>query len=435
MIHSIELIDFLAHHDTKLDFSNDATVFVGQNGAGKSSIIDAITFSLFGSHMRKNNKSLIRRGANKALVKVEFSANGKKYRTVRQIDAKGTLTAQFLEKNGEEFLPIAEGERKQFGESMTNEVEKVLGMNFEKLKIASIVQQGELNSIIKAKPKEFKELLNTIIGIDRLDVAVESMKEVLKEFRKDTQNKLGFDDTQIELLENKMSEFENEILNSKPKICDLEQEKKTTETEILQIEQEIEKDSMKESQIVELENQKEELVSYVKDVIKKIQKEVMEEERKVNECKDCFSIASEKEEIEIEISKLHLELSAIMKEVDEYGKKKIRFEEQSEFANRLELIDGKCPVCDSKVDHLNPLFQKEHVEEEIKTLGQKLIQIEEKKSEIENLIQEKIDRLRKAENADVKLKTHNISNETELEQIVETLKEKNKENQGNTNYN
>ena len=408
MIHSIELIDFLAHHDTKLEFNNDATVFVGQNGAGKSSIIDAITFSLFGSHMRKNNKSLIRRGANKALVKVEFSANGKKYRTVRQIDAKGTLTAQFLEKNGGDYLPIAEGERKQFGESMTNEVEKVLGMNFEKLKIASIVQQGELNSIIKAKPKEFKELLNTIIGIDKLDVAVESMKEVLKEFRKDTQNKHGFDDTQIELLENKMSEFENEILNSKPKIVELEQEKKTTETEISQIEQEIEKDGMKESQLVELENQKEELLSYAKDAIKKIQREVMEEERKVNECKGCFSIANEKEEIEIEISKLNLELSTVMKDFDEYGKKKIRFEEQSEFANRLELRDGKCPVCDSKVDHLNPLFQKEHVEEEIRTLREKLIQLENKQSDLENLIQERTDRLRKAENADVKLKTHNI---------------------------
>jgi len=424
MIHSIELIDFLAHHDTKLEFSNDATVFVGQNGAGKSSIIDAITFSLFGSHMRKNNKSLIRRGANKALVKVEFSANGKKYRTVRQIDTKGTLTAQFLEKNGGDYLPIAEGERKQFGESMTNEVEKVLGMNFEKLKIASIVQQGELNSIIKAKPKEFKELLNTIIGIDKLDVAVESMKEVLKEFRKDTQNKHGFDDTQIELLENKMSEFENEILNSKPKIVELEQEKKTTETEISQIEQEIEKDSMKESQLVELENQKEELLSYAKDAIKKIQREVMEEERKVNECKGCFSIANEKEEIEIEISKLNLELSTVMKDFDEYGKKKIRFEEQSEFANRLELRDGKCPVCDSKVDHLNPLFQKEHVEEEIRTLGEKLIQLEKKQSDLKNLIQERTDRLRKAENADVKLKTHNISNKAELELIAETVKEK-----------
>ncbi len=64
--------------------------------------------------------------------------------------------------------------------------------------------------------EEFKELLNTIIGIDRLDIAVESMKEVLKEFRKDIQAKHDFDDTQIEQLENKINEFENEIINSKP---------------------------------------------------------------------------------------------------------------------------------------------------------------------------------------------------------------------------
>ena len=424
MIHSIELIDFLAHHDTKLDFSNDATVFVGQNGAGKSSIIDAITFSLFGAHTRKNNKSLIRRGANKSLVKVDFSANGKNYRTVRQIDAKGTLTAQFLEKNGEDFIPIAEGERKQFGESMTEEVEKVLGINFEKLKIASIVQQGELNAIIKAKPKEFKELLNTIIGIDRLDVAVESMKEVLKEFRKDIQTKYGFDDTQIELLENRMNEFQNEITNSKPMMKKLEEEKQVRETKIIQIEQEVEKDSVKEIQLRELEDQKEELVSYAKETIKKIQRDVMEEERKVNECKGCFSIVSKRGEIESRLFKLEEELQTISKELVESEKKKIRFEEQGEFANRLELKDGKCPVCDSKVDHLNPLFQKEHLEEEIKTLDRKISQTKEKQAELEDSIEKINDELREAENADIKLKTHNISTETELEQIAATIKEK-----------
>ena len=424
MIHSIELIDFLAHHDTKLDFSNDATVFVGQNGAGKSSIIDAITFSLFGAHTRKNNKSLIRRGANKSLVKVDFSANGKNYRTVRQIDAKGTLTAQFLEKNGEDFIPIAEGERKQFGESMTEEVEKVLGINFEKLKIASIVQQGELNSIIKAKPKEFKELLNTIIGIDRLDVAVESMKEVLKEFRKDIQTKHGFDDTQIELLENRMNEFQNEITNSKPMMKKLEEEKQVRETKIIQIEQEVEKDSVKEIQLRELEDQKEELVSYAKETIKKIQRDVMEEERKVNECKGCFSIVSKRGEIESRLFKLEEELQTISKELVESEKKKIRFEEQGEFANRLELKDGKCPVCDSKVDHLNPLFQKEHLEEEIKRLDGKISQTKEKQVELEDSIEKINDELREAENADIKLKTHNISTETELEQIAATIKEK-----------
>ena len=424
MIHSIELIDFLAHHDTKLDFSNDATVFVGQNGAGKSSIIDAISFSLFGAHTRKNNKSLIRRGANKSLVKVDFSANGKNYRTVRQIDAKGTLTAQFLEKNGEDFIPIAEGERKQFGESMTEEVEKVLGINFEKLKIASIVQQGELNSIIKAKPKEFKELLNTIIGIDRLDVAVESMKEVLKEFRKEIQTKHGFDDTQIELLENRMNEFQNEITNSKPMMKKLEEEKQVRETKIIQIEQEVEKDSVKEIQLRELEDQKEELVSYAKETIKKIQRDVMEEERKVNECKGCFSIVSKRGEIESRLFKLEEELQTISKELVESEKKKIRFEEQGEFANRLELKDGKCPVCDSKVDHLNPLFQKEHLEEEIKTLDRKISQTKEKQVELEDSIEKINDELREAENADIKLKTHNISTETELEQIAATIKEK-----------
>ena len=44
MIRNIELVDFLAHSNTKLEFENDATVFVGDNGSGKSSIIDAITF-------------------------------------------------------------------------------------------------------------------------------------------------------------------------------------------------------------------------------------------------------------------------------------------------------------------------------------------------------------------------------------------------------
>ena len=97
MIRNIELVDFLAHSNTKLEFENDATVFVGDNGAGKSSIIDAITFSLFGEHTRKNNKGLIRRGANQGFAKIEFSANGKNYQAVRRIDYKGALTAQFVE--------------------------------------------------------------------------------------------------------------------------------------------------------------------------------------------------------------------------------------------------------------------------------------------------------------------------------------------------
>ena len=86
------------------------------------------------------------------------------------------------------------------------------------------------------------------------------------------QTKHGFDDTQIELLENRMNEFQNEITNSKPMMKKLEEEKQVRETKIIQIEQEVEKDSVKEIQLRELEDQKEELLSYAKETIKKIQR-------------------------------------------------------------------------------------------------------------------------------------------------------------------
>ena len=311
MIRNIELVDFLAHSNTKLGFENDATVFVGDNGAGKSSIIDAITFSLFGEHTRKNTKGLIRRGANQGFAKIEFSANGKNYQAIRKIDSKGTLTAQFAEDVNGKLIPIAEGERKQFGESMTKHVEETLGMDFEKLKIASIVQQGELSSIIKAKPKEFKELLNTIIGIDKLDAALASMRTVQREFRSTIQEKFGYDDTQVELLENKITEYQNESKNAQPKLEQLDVEKKEQESLIAKLEKQIQNDSTKESQLKDLESRKKEWQEYAKDIIKSIQNEVAEKEEIVSECKPCFAISKNKNEIESEINKIQEKLSAI----------------------------------------------------------------------------------------------------------------------------
>ena len=156
-------------------------------------------------------KGLIKRGSNQGFAKIGFSINDKQYEAVRKIDNKGALSATFSEITKDGKIEIAAGERKQFGESMTREVEKIIGLDFEKLKIASIVQQGELNAIINAKPKEFKELLNAIIGIDKLDVASEAMKTVNKEFREKIKEKVGFDDTHLEILARDLEKHENDI--------------------------------------------------------------------------------------------------------------------------------------------------------------------------------------------------------------------------------
>jgi len=427
MIRNIELVDFLAHSNTKLEFDNDATVFVGDNGAGKSSIIDAITFSLFGEHTRKNNKGLIRRGANQGFAKIEFSANGKNYQAIRKIDSKGTLTAQFAEDVDGKLIPIAEGERKQFGESMTKHVEETLGMDFEKLKIASIVQQGELNSIIKAKPKEFKELLNTIIGIDKLDTALASMRTVQREFRSTIQKKFGYDDIQV--VENKITEYQNESKKAHPRLEQLDVEKKEQELLISKLEKQIQSDSTKESQLKDLESRKKEWQEYAKDVIKSIQNEVAEKEEIVNECKPCFAISKNKNEIESEINKNEEELSVIESELSDLEKKQVRLEEHEELAEKLVLKDGKCPVCDSTVDHLKPLFQKKHIEDEIKEIEKEIENLENKKDELEQNINNLSDNLEESKKAETILSTYKIKNESQLDEIIAEIKMKVKQMQ------
>ena len=427
MIKSIELVDFLSHSDTKLQFDDDTSVFVGQNGAGKSSIIDAITFALFGNHTRKNNKSLIRRGANQGFARIEFSANGKNYQALRKINSKGELIAQFSEEINGSLKIIAEGERKQFDESMTVQIEKTLGIDFEKLKIASIVQQGELDTIIKAKPKEFKELLNAIIGIDRLDTALSSMRTVQKEFRSHIQEKLGYDDTQIQLVENQIAVYEDESKNAKPRLEKLVTEKEKIRGLISNLEEEIETNASKESQLKELDSRKNELISYVRDVIKSIQREVSEKEQTVNECKPCFAVSRNKKELHLENNKNQKDLVAIETELNDLEKKQVRLEEHEDLAEKLELKDGKCPVCDSSVDHLNSLFQKEHIVNEIKVIQNQIKQLETERTKLIEKSEKLGDELEESKEAETILKTHKITDESQLEEIVAEIKIKTKQ--------
>jgi exonuclease SbcC len=405
-------------------------VFVGDNGTGKSSIIDAITFSLFGeSRLGIKKKGLIRRGSNQGFAKIEFSANGKNYQAVRKIDSKGTLTAQFAEDVNGRLIPIAEGERKQFGESMTMHVEKTLGMDFEKLKVASIVQQGELSSIIKAKGKEFKELLNAIIGIDKLDTALSSMRTVQREFRTSIQEKFGYDDTQIQLLENKITEYENESKNAEPRLEQLATEKKEQESLISRLEKQIQDDSSKESQLKELESRKKEWQEYAMHIIKSIKNEVAEKEEIVNECKPCFTLSKNRNEIETKINESQEKLSAIESKLNDLEKKQVRLEEHEELAEKLVLKDGKCPVCDSSVDHLKPLFQKKHIEEEIEVIQKKVLELKHEKDEFEQNTVKLSHELEKAKKAETILSTHKIKNESQLDEIITEIKMKVKQMQ------
>jgi exonuclease SbcC len=421
MIHSIELGNFLSHKETKLNFGEGVTVFVGPNGAGKSSIIDAITFALFGQHTRKSNKGLIRRGESQGYTKIDFSVNNKILQATRKINLKGTLSSQFLQKISDEWIPIAEGERKQFGESMTKEIESFIGLDFEKLKIASIVQQGELNSIIKAKPKEFKELINAVIGIDKLDISSENMKIVLKNFRDTIRKELGYDDSNIEILKNEIKNEKLEIQKNNPLKEKLEKEKLEQKKEISILKEKIENELPKLDKLKQLESRKEELVKYAKEAISSIQKEISEKEKKIRDCEGCFEGLDEKKSIERSLQMTESDIGKTIEKIQEYKMKIISLKEQQALAKKLHLENGKCPVCDSKVDHLNPLFQENHLRDEQVNLNKKISSLEnenvlyeKKKWEFSNIIQQ----IAKSE---ATLRAHSINEKGQIDTIKQEV--------------
>ena len=421
MLQSVELENFLSHKSTKLIFDKGVTVFVGQNGAGKSSIIDAITFALFGEHLRKSTKGLLRRGNNQAYVKVEFSIGNRQFEAVRKIDSKGTVGAVLHEKINGEVIPLAAGERRQFGESMTKTIEDLIGLDFEKLKVASIVQQGELQAIIEADPKKFKELVNAIIGIDKLDIAYESMKKSIDNFRTTIRSRLNYDDTNIDALQNRIDTLSKDITSLEPQKRKLEADKILQENEFSILQQNIESSTPKELKIKEIENKKEDLLRHIRDSIVKMKQDLVEKEKRLVECSDSLSIASAKSQVELDANQTQSDIDRINTELRQLGEKIASIQSQQDIANRLHLVDGKCPVCDSKVDKLNPLFDEKYITSELDILKKKTetitkenIMTQTKKRGLDTKLQQ----ITKAEGI---LSSNNIKNQGDLVKLEEEI--------------
>mgnify|MGYP003340518656 CR=1 FL=1 len=90
LIKTIRWKNLLSTGNTFTEIELDKTpnaLIIGDNGAGKSTILDALTFSLFGKAFRNVNKPLLVNSINEknCEVQVEFTTNGKDYKVVRGI--------------------------------------------------------------------------------------------------------------------------------------------------------------------------------------------------------------------------------------------------------------------------------------------------------------------------------------------------------------
>lgn len=371
MIKDVQLKDFIAHKDTKLEFGKGITIFVGHNGSGKSSIIDAVTFALFGKHTRKSNRNLVRRGANSAMVQMRFALNSREFQATRALNGSGLQSfSQFtIVSEGGNLVnrPIVGGERKQFGESMSSEIAKVLGLDYEKLRVAAVVQQGELVKIVEAQPKEFKELLNGLIGIDRLDSAFETMREVIAGFRDRLRDETGgHTDNDIPKVEELISRKEIELKQSKSILAEFENERSMVEDKIRQVEQEIDRMEPLILQIRELQTREELLVRQVNERRSLVGSEVSKLERILREAAGSLEALKGKGEVDMRLQMARSEIDEVQFKIEENEGASGKLRGFLECADRLQLVDGRCPVCDSPIARINEMFDTSHIQIEIR---------------------------------------------------------------------
>jgi exonuclease SbcC len=186
---------FLTYRDeVELDFTGIRTaVLVGENGHGKSSIFDAITFALFGAHRGGTYHAdmLINQERSKLAVRFEFEVDGQAYRLDRTLERTGRSVAHEAIPqiwDGKEFVAIPDHTGP---DKCTPWVVGLLGMNFKTCCASVLLRQDDQARFIKAEPRERQEILNALLDLEpyrklelRAVERVKSLGDTLAQFRK-----------------------------------------------------------------------------------------------------------------------------------------------------------------------------------------------------------------------------------------------------------
>ncbi len=128
MIKSIELVNWKSHSHSLINFSKGNNIFIGNMGSGKSSIMDAISYALFGKIPSNVKISSIIKNRPKqeenALVKISFSKDNNIYTIERELKLIGDKlqTTAKIYKNGSYMN--AQPER------VNEDVESILGIDY-----------------------------------------------------------------------------------------------------------------------------------------------------------------------------------------------------------------------------------------------------------------------------------------------------------------
>ena len=195
---------FLSYKEpVEIDFTSfDLACISGNNGAGKSAILDAITWALFG-RARKHDESIINLESTRAEVIFTFHYEGNQYRIIRSNPRGGVKSVEFqiLQEDGSDadnlaWLPLTERTLRETDQK----IEGVLRLDYESFINASFLLQGEADQFTQQNPSVRKRILTQILGL-----------EIWENYRREAARKRKFSESEIDTLDGRIAEILTEL--------------------------------------------------------------------------------------------------------------------------------------------------------------------------------------------------------------------------------
>lgn len=187
------------------DFSNLTVVF-GENRSGKSTLVYALFFALFGGHLHKNLKltDLCRKGERIGTATLKFSENLAEYKLHRS-----TMGMPGLYRKSEEhktWHPIAMNQ--------LDDLKEYVPVSAQVASLTSFFREGELIYFLQDIPQYNKTLLQSLLGIDQVFIVRSRFKKavtIAKEAKKAVRHaapRENIDPIALELFRKKVAESE-----------------------------------------------------------------------------------------------------------------------------------------------------------------------------------------------------------------------------------
>ncbi|MCS6777132.1 MAG: SMC family ATPase [Chloroherpetonaceae bacterium] len=238
----LTLRNFMSYGDepATLDFTDMHVVCLsGDNGNGKSALLDAITWALWGKTRASSVRSateddLIRVGADEMEVSFEFFLNDQRYRVVKKrrrgkSSASEWHLAQQIDSSGQ-WVSIGGSSQRETAQQIV----KLLSMEYDTFVNSAYLQQGHADEFTRKTPVERKRILAEVLGLQRFD-RLEALARARWQERKQEVNEL---ENELRLLDaeiHRLPEYERELEGVRAEIQSMQQtlEQRTQEHEQL----------------------------------------------------------------------------------------------------------------------------------------------------------------------------------------------------------